>query len=937
MTPEQWQAVTSIFAECLEAPPQTRDRILEECNASEEIRREVRRLLDNLSAAGSGFLEHPSAAAELEFRLKTDDLLLNRFRILRRIGTGGMGEVYEARDEQIGESVALKVVRAGQEDSPEFSSRLRRELQLARRIAHPNVCRLFDLNRDKLKRGEIEFLTMELLSGVSLTELLKQRGSFSPEEALPYFVQILGGLQAAHTVGIVHRDLKPDNVMVVTEPSGSLRCVLMDFGLARHEFRLNDQTTLTRTQGIMGTLAYMAPEQLAGGEVSPQTDLYAFGIIMYEMLKGHRPFQFREVGITERTRFAASLPKTWSSIIDQCLQPDAAKRPRSASRVASLLQYRQWITRRRVLIGGAAAAIAAAAGYGIFWDSGPQFTPGSSLLVVDPPTLDGDPIGTQLRASLRQSNRLVLWDNSRLGQVWQQMGRKDEPMPSTRDWRQVAMRESVGFVLFPSVTSVGDGTTLSLRLEQLFGSPDIPKKTWQRSFEAIDKERLFEAIDAGGRWIRDLIGESATDISNSSAQPREVTTSSWEALKEFSRAEGLMSARQPEAAILAFRSAARLDPQFTMAWMRLGDVQVSLGRENEAFTAWQRAEATSHDRPLTRREDLRFRAGLASDSADYTSAEKLYDEYEHYFPEDFTGSFYRAFPLLLLGRVTESTAEMERCLSSPKLEQSACLQLSAHYMYAGRRDAGEKMVAKLKSMGAPARAAYAEAIVAHAIGDTERSLNALNRAAKDPVLLPRARASLSLAIVLADAGRLADAVDMLRAGALEDEKAGEQERWAAKLVGLGMLMEMDNHREEALRAIEPLKRNYVGPQNTGAAAVLFARFGDSPNAERLLESIADLSYPKFRSPRLRIQAELQFAKGNTNEGLKLARQAAALEPAAYGSEYLAQSLERFASKQEALEEYRHCLKAKCFQLYLGTPAPTGSWYRASSAIRRLES
>src|SRR5215813_2503125 len=123
------------------------------------------------------------------------------------------------------------------------------------------------------------------------------------------------------------------------------------------------------------------------------------------------------------------------------------------------------------------------------------------------------------------------------------------------------MRDSVQFILFPSVTNVGDGTTLSLRLEQLLVSPDEPTRKWQKSFEAIDKERLFETIDAGSHWIRDLIGESATDISNSSAQPRAVTTSSWEALKEFSNAESLMGARQPEAAILAFRSATRIDPQ----------------------------------------------------------------------------------------------------------------------------------------------------------------------------------------------------------------------------------------------------------------------------------------------------------------------------------------------------------------------------------------
>jgi len=120
--------------------------------------------------------------------------------------------------------------------------------------------------------------------------------------------------------------------------------------------------------------------------------------------------------------------------------------------------------------------------------------------------------------------------------------------------------------------------------------------------------------------------------------------------------------------------------------------------------------------------------------------------------------------------------------------------------------------------------------------------------------------------------------------------------------------------------------------------VLFARFGDLPQAERLLATIpAELGYPFFQVPRLHIQVELKFAAGKIAEGLRLAKQAAQLEPAAYGSQYLAESLDRYSSKQEALAEYRDCLRAKSLQLFLATPAPVGSWYQASAAVRRLES
>src|SRR5262249_16870722 len=205
--------------------------------------------------------------------------------------------------------------------------------------------------------------------------------------------------------------------------------------------------------------------------------------------------------------------------------------------------------------------------------------------------------------------------------------------------------------------------------------------------------------DAGSRWIRDLVGESQTQIDNSSAKPRAVTTPSWDALKEFSRAESLMGKRDRDAAVLAFRSAARLDPLFTMAWMGLGDVQVSLGHDNEAFSAWQRAEEVSRQRPLTRREDLRFRAMFASDCANNSAAEKLFHEYSFYFPGEWYGSFYRALPLLMLGRVKESIPELQKCLEESSITAVVCLQLVAHYLYAGDRKSAEAMVDRLKKLG----------------------------------------------------------------------------------------------------------------------------------------------------------------------------------------------------------------------------------------------
>jgi tetratricopeptide (TPR) repeat protein len=939
MTTEQWQEVTRLFSQCLDVPAHIRERILHEQDVSDEICAEVQRLLRHAEEAGEEFLE-PLHRLDAQL-LNPGDVLTGRFQIVRFLGSGGMGEVYEALDQDLGEAVALKIIRPAGPSSPEMSVRFRRELQLARRVTHPNVCRLFDFGRQSFPWGDAEFFTMELIKGDTLAALLKGHGPFLPKEAAPYLRQILAGLQAVHEAGIVHRDLKPANVMVMRQASGAPRVVLMDFGLARLDAKSGGHASLTLSREVLGTLGYMAPEQLAGAQVSARTDLYAFGLIGSEMLRGGRPFDLDGTQAAFNNEGLVEVPVAWRDVMERCLNADPSRRPASAQEIAAKLQlavpgWTAWSSRRKWLAAGGAAA-AAAIGYSLLPARRPHFQSGATLLVADLATPGGGPVAVQIRSVLRQSARISVWNNSQVADLWTRMGRSGDPSPSTRDWREIAMRDSVRFVLFPSVTQVGDGASLALRLEYLDGDPSVASAHWQASFEAPDQEHLFAAIDQGGRWIRGLIGESDTEISNSSAKPQAVTTPSWEALKEFSRGESLVGKRDREGAVLAFTSAARIDPLFTMAWMRIGDIQAALGRDNDAFSAWQRAAQVAPERPLTRREDLRFRGMFASDCADYRSAEKLYKEYSFYFPLEWYGSFYRALPLLLLGRAEEAIAELERCVAFPQVSRQAWLHLAVSHMYNQNRNAAEISVMKLTELRSEARAAFVEAVIAHASGETETSLRALDRAAVDPSLLPPSKAALSRAIILADAGRTSEAVEVLREDAKSDDRTGERDRWADKQISLAVLLDQEGERERAADAIQPLVRVDLGPDQRGWAGLLSARFGDRMEAEKQLTLIpGHLNYPRFQIPRLHIEAELRFSTGRFADGIQVARQAAALEPAGFGSAYLAESLERCGLKAEALVEYRNCLRAKSFQLHLATPAPAGSWHRAAAAVRRLE-
>ncbi len=220
--------------------------------------------------------------------LAVGELLAGRYRVLRFIGNGGMGEVYEAEDCELHERVALKTILPEIARQPESIQRFKREIQLARKVTHPNVCRIYDL----VYHETTIFLTMEMLEGETLAQRLLRTGAMTTEVAFPLVAQIVAGLAAAHRAGIVHRDLKCSNVMLVATKArdAEIRAVIMDFGLARRNAVGDDPAGLnSTTQAITGTPAYMAPEQVEGRAVTSAADIYALGIVMYEMVTGRSP------------------------------------------------------------------------------------------------------------------------------------------------------------------------------------------------------------------------------------------------------------------------------------------------------------------------------------------------------------------------------------------------------------------------------------------------------------------------------------------------------------------------------------------------------------------------------------------------------------------------------------------------------------------------
>jgi tRNA A-37 threonylcarbamoyl transferase component Bud32 len=254
--------------------------------------------------------------------------LAGRYRIVRLLGAGGMGQVYEAMDEELRVRVALKTLRPELVTDPVALERFRREVHLARRITHPGICRIFDVAR----HGELTFLTMEFLDGETLEAALKREGRFEPARAEVIAAELAAGLDAAHDAGVVHRDFKSQNVLMVGG-----RAVITDFGLARATDDADEgDSRLTHGGQMVGTPAYIAPEQLLGETMTPRTDVYSFGVVLYELVTGKLPFLADTAMKTATMRLtsapepphvhAPDLPAQWDAVILRCLAREPADR-----------------------------------------------------------------------------------------------------------------------------------------------------------------------------------------------------------------------------------------------------------------------------------------------------------------------------------------------------------------------------------------------------------------------------------------------------------------------------------------------------------------------------------------------------------------------------------------------------------------------------------
>jgi tetratricopeptide (TPR) repeat protein len=724
LRPEQWALVEQLFDDASVLPPPARAPFVNNSSAEPAVRAEVLRLLARWDDARQWFSHASASVAALASApfLSPGDLLASRFRISRFIARGGMGEVYEAADQTLSGTVALKLLRPSLAARPSLVDRFRREIQLARDINSPFVCRVFDIDHHLDAAGsQLHFYTMQLLAGPTLAAHLQSSGPIPLPAARPIIRDLALGLDAAHRLGILHRDFKPGNVILT--PAGP---VITDFGLALHLAGSIDSFEAA-------TPAYASPEQLAGQRLTVASDIYSFGVVLHEILTGHRP--------------SPAGPTRVPAIVAQCLALSPARRPSSVLAVAAALgaapanspfPRRYWLLTPILALAGAAAY--------------QQFAPQPRVAARDRILLLPAPEGHQPTATVRALLAIALTQSPRLSVVTDPAirtalaGAPIATLPSrTRATVQLSLH------LSPSP----NGLHLHIRAERP-GSPD-PLFTIDES--SPDPLALVPLADAAARRIRAALGESDASLRMAHSPLESVTSTVPEAVDAYFRGVHYYERSDATAALAYFDRALALDPSFALAHTYRGLCLGVAGLLPDAAAADERAMSLRSRLP--ERERLWIETAFHAGRFDYESAALSLRRLASLDPADSMFQRQLAFCLTRSGAPHEAVPFARRAVALDPFGSNNRGQLIMILVEAGQPAEALAAYNASNSDGLRSPVIDEAAALAHWLADDLAPAEALlRRTAQDS---GADAASLFLASLLAYLGRWPESIALLDA------------------------------------------------------------------------------------------------------------------------------------------------------------------------------
>jgi serine/threonine protein kinase/tetratricopeptide (TPR) repeat protein len=963
--PENWEGIKALFEAALAEETTRRSSFLRERCSDETVRAEVERLLAEYEQAGT-FLSTPAldnCAADddsipVSKRLEEGVVLAGRFRIIRFIASGGMGEVYEAEDGELRERVAVKTIRPEILTQPNAIARFRREVHLARQVTHPNVCRIFDLFRHKPAERpgqDVVFVSMELLHGNHLGKTLQDSGPMEPDEALPLIRQMSSALAAAHAVGIIHRDFKPQNVVLVAVPGQKKkRAVVTDFGLALQSESSLEGVSFTTGQGLLGTPAYMSPEQVEGRVATPASDIYALGLVIYEMVTGKRPFKgdtpisvamkrLSEAPTPPR-KIKAAISPLWESVILRCLERDPTKRLANAEDVAhalagegttvSQLQTRPKHRNRSVVVFSTALLAAAV---GLTYAVRHRHRPGDtvakasvrrSVAVLGFKNLSGRPeegwlstaLSELLTSELAAGEQLRTVPGENLAQMKVSLGLQDEDSYGKDTLSRIQRVVDADDVLVGSYLALGKETGgkvhMDLKLQDVRAG-----ETTAVIVEEGTEDNLPDLVSRAGAALLERLGVTGLTQTQASGVIASASGNS-----EVNRwyAQGLTKLRLDDAGAARdlLQQAVSADPAYAPAHSALAVAWTGLGYEAKAQEESRKAFDLSTSLP--REQRLIIEARFYTATHQWDKAIDTYDTLFGFFPDNVEYGINLASTQINSGKAKDAldTLQALQALSTPSRNDPRIDVVRAH-AFEGLGDlksaqaAASRASATARSQGSRLVQAQADiqlCFALSALGSFDPALLACKEAERTYAATDNhsglARALMNTGNVLADKGAYAEAKTAYEQAIANYSQIGNKIdlAWAKNNLGT-VIIELGDRAGARKEHNEALVLFQETQQKRGQAAT-YNNLADVAQGEGNLEqAIAYLGHAlalqrelgdKRRTGLvLRNLAEVNYRRGRLRDARADAQAAADAGRAAGSKEILGDALTTLGSVQNA--------------------------------------